>query len=407
MSPRILIVDDDPNQLRLLARVVSMRRNDLTVLTAADGRDAIEVLQAGAIDYVLTDLQTPEMDGLELVAWLISHQPDVAVCAMTAFPDASAVGRLRGVDCLTKPLDVALLLERIDTVLQDRAHGHVSNISLPSFLQLLEMERKTCTLVVELDGRAGELYLVNGELHAARLGTTSGEKAALHICAWDNPAITIEPLRSKPERTIDTPMGFLIMESIRVKDETGEYPQLDLPESDAPPPLSEPPIKKPPPPPPPLAKPAAAKPPPPPPKAAPPPPKAAEAPKAATAPKPAEAPNPAAEADAPGPIVLKTRGGTSFPEDPSGNPTGVVDVRERELGSPLGPWSEETEKMALAASVLVEAGVLEVMLAGADHWLVSRTLGDGARFAVVVVPPGNQHLIRARSVLDRLVAEHG
>src|SRR5690606_22298145 len=111
-----LIVDDDQAQLRLLARVLSMRRRDLTVLTASHGGDAIEVLKSGPVDLVLTDLQMPDVNGFELLAWLLSNQPHVPAYSMTAYPDSEAVGRLSdlgSLECFTKPLDIDMLLDRV------------------------------------------------------------------------------------------------------------------------------------------------------------------------------------------------------------------------------------------------------------------------------------------------------
>ncbi|MFO0687035.1 MAG: response regulator [Sandaracinus sp.] len=218
---RLLIVDDDHNQLRLLARVISMRRRDLTVLTASHGLEAIEVLGSGPVDLVLTDLQMPEMNGFELLAWVLRHQPHVPVYLMTAFP-AEAGGRLSelgSIECFTKPLDVQALLERVSRVLAEGARGHVRNISLPSFLQLLEMERKTCTLTVESGGRSGFLYLESGELVDARTSELDGNEAAMCILAWPDPAITILSGCVARQRTIGMPMSFLIMEALRLSDE--------------------------------------------------------------------------------------------------------------------------------------------------------------------------------------------
>ena len=80
---RVLIVDDDPNQVRVLARVVSLRQPGLSVVTAHSGSEAVELLRSMPIDLVLTDLQMPDMNGFELVAWLLSHQPHVQVFTMT------------------------------------------------------------------------------------------------------------------------------------------------------------------------------------------------------------------------------------------------------------------------------------------------------------------------------------
>jgi YesN/AraC family two-component response regulator len=84
---RVLVVDDDPNQVRALARVISVRSPGLSIVTADGGNAAIEVLRSMPVDVVLTDLQMPDVNGFELLGWLLSHQPHVQVFTMTAYPD--------------------------------------------------------------------------------------------------------------------------------------------------------------------------------------------------------------------------------------------------------------------------------------------------------------------------------
>jgi CheY-like chemotaxis protein len=219
---RVLIVDDDLNQLRLLARVISARQPGLSVLTASSGLDAIEQLRSVPVDLVLTDLQMPDTNGFGLVSWLLSHQPHVQVFTMTAYPDDEAVERLRAlgsVECYTKPLDVAKVLERLSTTIEQGMRGHVRNISLPSLLQLFEMERKTCTLTVESEDRIGFLYISEGALVDARHGEARGEGAAIEIAGWLSAAVTIINTCATKQRTVERPMGFIIMEALRQVDE--------------------------------------------------------------------------------------------------------------------------------------------------------------------------------------------
>ena len=225
MTARILIVDDDQAQLRLLARLISMRRRDLTVLTATHGLEAVEVLESMQVDLVLTDLQMPEMNGFEVLAWLLTHQPHVHACAMTAYPDADAVRRLtelKSIECFTKPVDISAFIARMTEALSTGARGHVHNIGLPSFLQLLGMERETCRLTIEAEGSVGHLYLRDGELIDARTGVLEGRAAAVEIIGWRAPAITISNTPYDRARVIEEPLGFLIMEAMRVEDELHE-----------------------------------------------------------------------------------------------------------------------------------------------------------------------------------------
>ncbi len=79
----ILIVDDSPTQLLLMKGILD-RHDDLHVRTARNGREALETVQQNSIDLVLSDLQMPEMDGLELVQAVKLSAPRVPVILTTS-----------------------------------------------------------------------------------------------------------------------------------------------------------------------------------------------------------------------------------------------------------------------------------------------------------------------------------
>lgn len=219
---RVLIVDDDPGQLRMLAHIIAARRRDLSVVTANTGGQAIEALQTSEVDLVLTDLQMPEMSGFELLTWLVSNRPEIPIFTMTAYPDAESVDRLDelgAIECFTKPLDITAVLQRVSVALTEGVGGHVRNIGLAAFLQLVEMERKTCVLTVESEGRSGLLHLDDGVLVDARTEGLRGDAAALEIAAWPSPAITIRVARGVKRRTVERPLAFILLEAMRKHDE--------------------------------------------------------------------------------------------------------------------------------------------------------------------------------------------
>lgn len=229
---RMLIVDDDPRQLRLLSRIFSAADASLLLSTSSSGIDAIEQLQAESYDLVLTDIQMAKMDGLELVAWLMSRQPHVTVFTMTAYPDAEAMLRLRElgcIECFTKPVDVPRVLAKVSDALAVGVRGHIRNFSLASFLQLVEMEQKTCTLRVTSRGREGHLYFQNGRLVEARTGESRGDGAAIQIVSWDSPAITILSTCEVEQHTVESPAHFILMEAMRLQDEASQETMLAHP----------------------------------------------------------------------------------------------------------------------------------------------------------------------------------
>jgi CheY-like chemotaxis protein len=226
----VLVVDDEPSVLFALSEALNDRRRGVRVVTAANGIEAVAVLEAQGVDMVLTDLRMPDMDGFELLAFLRRNHAELPVILMTALGSAETSARLGtagSFECLIKPFDVAALKRKIAEMLAQRVKGRVENISLASFLQLLEMERKTCTLSVRsphpeapAEGyRQGKLHFRAGRLVGAATGELSGREAALEIVTWENVDIEIADGCPAVEPEIEAPLSYLLMEGMRLKDE--------------------------------------------------------------------------------------------------------------------------------------------------------------------------------------------
>ncbi|MCA9730130.1 MAG: sigma-54-dependent Fis family transcriptional regulator, partial [Candidatus Eisenbacteria bacterium] len=124
----ILVVDDERIQVETLAR--ALRKTGHEVHTAQRAVAATEIVQAEAIDLVISDLRMPEMSGLDLLKRIKQDHPEVAVVLLTAFGTVSgAVEAMKegASDYLTKPVDldeldliVARVLERQDLVRENR-----------------------------------------------------------------------------------------------------------------------------------------------------------------------------------------------------------------------------------------------------------------------------------------------
>ncbi|HEX2874538.1 MAG TPA: response regulator [Polyangiaceae bacterium] len=219
---RILIVEDDVEQARGMARVFGKLRPDYSILVAHNGVEATRLMTESPVDLVLTDLQMPEMDGFALLAWMHNAHPDVPVFTMSGVGNsetAARSGELGATDHFPKPLDARAVLLRLSETLAQSVRGHVQNVSLASFLQLLEMERKTCTLTITFDDKKGVLVIQKGVLTAAQAGELTGQAAAIAIIAWQSPSILISRHREVGSSSIQAPLGFILMEAMRIQDE--------------------------------------------------------------------------------------------------------------------------------------------------------------------------------------------
>lgn len=65
----ILLVDDSPFVAEALALRLGLFLKDCRILTAADGVAAVEILKSEPVDFIMTDLQMPVMNGYELIAY--------------------------------------------------------------------------------------------------------------------------------------------------------------------------------------------------------------------------------------------------------------------------------------------------------------------------------------------------
>src|ERR687892_725532 len=107
----LLVADDDPGLRESLERTLS--REGYRVVLAPDGQAALERLQAGGIDLIVTDLKMPGLTGLELLRAAKAIAPEVDVILLTAFGTVEeAVKAMKdgAYDFLTKPFRRELAL---------------------------------------------------------------------------------------------------------------------------------------------------------------------------------------------------------------------------------------------------------------------------------------------------------
>jgi CheY-like chemotaxis protein len=111
-KPRILIIDDNDMNVRLIAFVLSDAGYD--VQSAPDGAAAMTALEQQLPDLILMDLQLPGLSGLELTRRLRANPrtANVIIIAITAYALVGDEGKARSAGCngyLTKPIDTLTL----------------------------------------------------------------------------------------------------------------------------------------------------------------------------------------------------------------------------------------------------------------------------------------------------------
>jgi DNA-binding NtrC family response regulator len=128
ISRQVLVVDDEATIRTGIAQALGKQK--IQVHTAADGREALEILAAQPLGIVLLDIKLPDTDGLELLKIIRREYPDIEAIMITGYPTIqSAVEciRLGAMDYLVKPFR----LDELE-VLIAKAQDLLSQKHLPS-----------------------------------------------------------------------------------------------------------------------------------------------------------------------------------------------------------------------------------------------------------------------------------
>jgi CheY-like chemotaxis protein len=225
MIKNVLLVDDDHEMLIALKEGFQKYKDSFTILLASDGLKAVESLKKNTISLVVTDLKMPGMDGFELLAHIMEHYPDIPVIIITGYstPEMERLAREGGaVGYIAKPFLIENLARQIMATLRKESEGGtLHNVSSGMFLQLVEMEQKTCTIRLEdkFSNKKGILFFQEGELLDARVNDLQGEHAAYEIFSWDQVNLSIQNGCALKEKRIHSEMQHLILEAARRKDE--------------------------------------------------------------------------------------------------------------------------------------------------------------------------------------------
>ena len=166
----ILFVDDEVNILEIADEY--FRQKGYTILTAKNGAEAVRILERekGKIDCCFTDINMPEMDGLELAECIRKSDNTITVIVMTGYPSLNNIIRtLKNgvVDFLIKPASLSQMEVSVRRVMRER-QLFVENIILKEEIKKKEQLEKVSR---ELRSKVEELHLLNrimGEFHIIR-----------------------------------------------------------------------------------------------------------------------------------------------------------------------------------------------------------------------------------------------
>jgi putative nucleotidyltransferase with HDIG domain len=168
---KILVVDDEETILDIFREYLELTEQ-YSVLTAADGLEALKIIKREQIDCCFTDLAMPRLDGMELARRIHLYDNTIPVVVMTGYPTIdSTIQTLKNgvVDFLTKPIKVNQLPLTIERVMRERSL-FVDNILLK---EEAKRNKRLLRINQELRQKIGEVETINLILQQLNQAATS------------------------------------------------------------------------------------------------------------------------------------------------------------------------------------------------------------------------------------------
>lgn len=232
MTKKVLVVDDEEDMLWMLQRNLNKGMPDVEILSARSGEEALAVLSDTTVELVITDINMPGMNGLDLLIEINNRYPDTGVIIMTAYPssayerEAMMSGSLRFIE---KPFDIKDMRDIVKNVLKtsDGFQGTINGIDLMDIIQFNGLSQATAALKVTTAEQEGMLFFKNGAVVHAMCDQASGEEAFFKIITFNDG--TLQNIRGvePPIISINKSLESLLFEAAVRNDEATPRQETD------------------------------------------------------------------------------------------------------------------------------------------------------------------------------------
>lgn len=209
----LLLIDPDPLLQEMVETGLRLFNPSFVVLKANSPERALHLLRRYKVEVVITELEFPHAAkrGVELLLDLETLSPQLPVIVLTEASLDDFRELLRARAFLAKPPDMDSLLHKVNQLVQESRESILRGISLESFLQVLEVERKTCTLTVTSGHRVGRLFVHAGTLIHAETEHFESKAAAFAMLSWPDYSIKIVE-KCDVQPTITERLNAILME---------------------------------------------------------------------------------------------------------------------------------------------------------------------------------------------------
>lgn len=225
---KILLLDDDADLLELYRDMLGRLPSQPEIHTATSGARAIALLESEPFTLLISDLNMPKMDGLQVLTIVRRKFPQLRTAVMTSVVDEQFRARAysMGVDLfLEKPntsQEISFFLDCIESLLGRESMGGFRGVQSKSLVDIIQLEclsQSSSVLRITNGVLEGKIWIQGGDIIDAETQDLTGEKAVQKILGWKSGNFEVFPAEPSRTRTIFTSYQGLLLEVSQAIDE--------------------------------------------------------------------------------------------------------------------------------------------------------------------------------------------
>ena len=225
---KILLLDDDQDLLELYREMMGKLPSQPEIHTATSGARAIALLESEPFSLLISDLNMPRMDGLQVLTIVRRKFPHLRTAVMTSVVDTQFRARAyaMGIDLFLEkpntPQEITFFMDCIESLLGREVDGGFRGVQSKSLVDIIQLEclsQSSSVLKITNGDLSGRIWFHNGEVVDSETHDVRAEDAFRKILSWRTGSFEILPAEPGRTRTIFGSYQGLLLESAQALDE--------------------------------------------------------------------------------------------------------------------------------------------------------------------------------------------